>query len=120
MTIVEITKQPIELYKILKFENMVSSGGEAKMVIANGLVLVNGQVETKKRKQIVSGDTIEFSGDKICIQFNPDLVIEKASTTVIKSGSAKKSVAKKLTKPTLNLIASSATAKSKNKSKAKR
>ena len=41
---VEITKEPIELYKILKFENMVASGGEAKQVITEGRVLVNGTV----------------------------------------------------------------------------
>ena len=65
---VEISKEPIELYKILKFESMVSSGGEAKMVIAEGRVLVNGKVETQKRKKIVSGDTIEFGQEKIRLQ----------------------------------------------------
>ena len=47
---------------------MVSSGGEAKHVIAEGLVLVNGEVETRKRKKIVSGDIVEFGNEKICIQ----------------------------------------------------
>jgi ribosome-associated protein len=65
---VEISQQPVELYKILKFEGMVSSGGEAKSVIAEGLVLVNGEVETRKRKKIVSGDIIEFGQEKIRIQ----------------------------------------------------
>lgn len=65
---VEITKEPVELYKILKFEGMTSSGGEAKQVIDDGQVLVNGVVETRKRKKIVSGDIIEFAGDKICIK----------------------------------------------------
>ena len=65
---VEITKEPVELYKILKFEGMVASGGEAKLVIADGLVLVNGQVDTRKRRKIISGDTIEFDGDVILIQ----------------------------------------------------
>ena len=65
---VEITKEPVELYKILKFEGMVSSGGEAKNAIADGLVLVNGVVETRKRKKIVSGETIEFGKEKIRIQ----------------------------------------------------
>ena len=65
---VEISKEPIELYKILKFEGMVSSGGEAKSVISDGQVLVNGKVETRKRKQIISGDIIEFGEDKIRIQ----------------------------------------------------
>lgn len=65
---VEVSKEPIELYKILKFEGLVSSGGEAKSVIAGGQVLVNGKAETRKRKKIVSGDIIEFGQEKICIQ----------------------------------------------------
>ncbi len=69
MRIVEVTKEPIELYKVLKFEGMVSSGGEAKIVIAEGQVLVNGNVVTQKRKKIVSGDIIEFGNEKIRIQF---------------------------------------------------
>ncbi len=60
--LVELTRQPIELYKILKFEGLVGSGGEAKAVIAEGHVTVNGVVETQKRKQIVSGDRLEFGG----------------------------------------------------------
>lgn len=62
---VEITKEPIELYKILKFEGMTSSGGEAKLVIEQGQVSVNGSVETRKRKKIVSGDIIKFASEKI-------------------------------------------------------
>lgn len=68
MKTVVITKQPIELYKILKFEALVSSGGEAKFVISEGQVLLNGKVETQKRKKIVSGDVIEFSGEEYRIQ----------------------------------------------------
>ncbi len=64
---IEITKEPVELYKILKFEGIVASGGEAKAVIDDGQVLVNGEVETRKRKKIVSGDTIEFMNAKFKI-----------------------------------------------------
>ena len=70
MRTVEITREPVELYKILKFEGMVASGGEAKLVIADGYVLVNGKVETRKRKKIVSGDIIEFGQEIIRIQYN--------------------------------------------------
>jgi len=69
---VEITKETVELYKILKFEGMASSGGEAKAVIADGKVLVNGEVETRKRKKMVAGDTIEFGTEKILLLFSPD------------------------------------------------
>jgi ribosome-associated protein len=65
---VEVTKEPVELYKILKFEGMVSSGGEAKSVIAEGRVSVNGKKETRKRNKIFSGDIIEFGNEKIRIQ----------------------------------------------------
>ncbi len=61
---VKINKEPVELYKILKFEGIVSSGGEAKSVIGDGKVLVNGLVETRKRKKILSGDTVEYIGEK--------------------------------------------------------
>jgi len=67
MTKVELTTEPVELYKILKFEGLASSGAEAKMLIEQGLVKVNGQVETRKRKKIVSGDTIEFESDVLSI-----------------------------------------------------
>ncbi len=65
---VEVSKEPIELYKILKFESMVASGGEAKQVITEGRVFVNGEVETRKRKKIFSGDIVEFGDEKIRIK----------------------------------------------------
>lgn len=65
---VVISKEPIELYKLLKFENMVGSGGEAKHVISLGHVMVNGAVETRKRKKLFSGDVVEFGEEKIRIQ----------------------------------------------------
>ena len=64
--IVYITQAPVELYKVLKFENIASSGGEAKYLIADGLVWVNGRIETRKRKKIVPGDVIEIDG--ICLE----------------------------------------------------
>jgi|TARA_R110000822_G_scaffold226254_1_gene358843 ribosome-associated protein len=65
---VEITTEPVELYKILKFEGLVESGGQAKAVIDSGQVLVNGEVETRKRKKIISGDIIEFGDETLRIQ----------------------------------------------------
>ena len=65
-----LRKEPVELHKILKFEGMVSSGGVAKLAIESGDVLVNGEVETRKRKKIVSGDIIEFNGEKIRLVTN--------------------------------------------------
>lgn len=65
---VMITKEPVELYKILKFEGLVDSGGQAKTVIADGLVLVNGEVETRKRRKMLSGDIIKFAGEELKLQ----------------------------------------------------
>ncbi len=65
---IEILEEPIELYKILKFKNMVDSGGEAKYVISEGQVKVNGKVETRKRKKIFSGDVVEFGEHKIRVK----------------------------------------------------
>lgn len=77
--LVEISKEPIELYKILKFEGMATSGGEAKAAVASGQVLVNGKLETQKRKKITSGDTIEFNDDKICIKLSSSVSANSAS-----------------------------------------
>ncbi|MFT5808887.1 MAG: ribosome-associated protein [Moritella dasanensis] len=60
---VVVSEEPIELYKILKIENLVTSGSEAKNHIANGFVYVNGEVETRKRKKIMFGDIIGFDGE---------------------------------------------------------
>lgn len=62
---IEIRQEPIALYKILKVDNMVQSGGEAKHVIAEGRVMVNGNVETRKRKKIFSGDIVEYNNESI-------------------------------------------------------
>lgn len=58
MQIVIIKQEPVELYKILKFENLAASGGEAKYLIADGHVTLNNEVETRKRKKIYAGDVI--------------------------------------------------------------
>lgn len=65
---VTIAKEPVELCKILKFENLVESGGAAKFVINEGKVKVNGAVETRKRKKINAGDTIEFQNETFIIK----------------------------------------------------
>jgi len=60
-----INREPVELFKILKFESLVNSGGEAKQVIEAGYVVVNNEVETRKRRKIVSGDVIEFNQEQL-------------------------------------------------------
>lgn len=68
MKIVELTKEPVELYKLLKFEGLVASGGEAKFLISEGNVFVNGEIETRKRKKILSGDIIELGNIKLQVK----------------------------------------------------
>ena len=69
---VTVGKLPIELCKILKMEGLVRSGGEAKHVIADGRVILNGEVETRKRKQIVAGDRITFAGTSFLVGADGD------------------------------------------------
>ena len=66
-TTITLKQSPTELYKILKFEGLASSGAEAKLFIADGLVTVNGETELRKRKKIIAGDTIVFNGDTLKI-----------------------------------------------------
>ncbi len=63
-----INKEPVELFKILKFEGIASSGSEAKDMIEAGIVSVNGVIEKQKRKKMHSGDTIELNGQRFRLQ----------------------------------------------------
>ena len=65
--VLPINQEYIELYKVLKLENLVQSGGEAKFIISQGHVCVNNRTETRKRKKIHPGDLIEYNGCKIQI-----------------------------------------------------
>jgi ribosome-associated protein len=67
MRVITVNTVPVELYKILKFEGLVGSGAEAKAVVAEGQVKVNGDVETRKRKKILAGDLIEFDSQTLRI-----------------------------------------------------
>ena len=62
MNQVFINKEPVELYKILKFEGLRASGAEAKAAIADGEVKLNVEFETQKRKPFVAGDVIRVDG----------------------------------------------------------
>ncbi len=51
-------KKPIKLDQFLKFQNLVGSGGEAKTLIQEGLVLVNDAVETRRGRKLAVGDRV--------------------------------------------------------------
>ena len=65
MTEITIETEFIKLDALLKFANMVSSGGEAKIRIAEGEVLVNGEICTMRGKKIRPGDRVSFGGSEI-------------------------------------------------------
>ncbi len=65
MRIVELTQDAVPLYKVLKFEGLVNSGGDAKLLIDDGQVIVNGEVETQRRKKIRDGDVIQLGGETL-------------------------------------------------------
>ena len=77
LPLIEISSQPIELCKLLKVANMVSGGGEAKIVISEGYVLLNGEVETQKRKKVYDKDIVEFNGDIIAVNYCPTSAVEQ-------------------------------------------
>jgi len=57
----------IELFKLLKVLDLVNTGGQAKMIVADGYVFRNGEVETRKRAKIIVGDVLVV-GDDVTIE----------------------------------------------------
>ena len=68
MTEMKIETEFIKLDALLKFANLVSSGGEAKIRIAEGEVLVNGEICTMRGKKLRPGDTVELDGEIVQIK----------------------------------------------------
>ena len=58
----------IKLGQALKATGLVDSGVDAKEVITQGLVVVNGEIETRRGRKLYDGDEVEFDDDKISIQ----------------------------------------------------
>ena len=63
MTEIKINTEFIKLDQLMKYGAMVQTGGEAKMLIAGELVLVNGEICTMRGKKIRPGDEILFDGE---------------------------------------------------------
>lgn len=68
MEIIKLREDFIKLGQALKACGLVESGVDAKFVIQDGLVKVNGKVETQRGKKLISGDIVEFEGQKIKIE----------------------------------------------------
>lgn len=64
---IQITTEFIKLDALLKYAALVGTGGEAKYVINEGLVKVNGDVCTMRGKKLREGDSIEFNGETVKI-----------------------------------------------------
>ena len=62
-----LTEDYIELIKLLKLLNLVESGAEAKIVVIEGLVKCNNEVEFRKRKKLKQGDIVFFNNNQIRI-----------------------------------------------------
>ncbi len=61
-----VSEETIRLGQFLKLAGMVGTGGEAKRLIQNGQVLVNGEVETRRKRQLHAGDEVVL-GDQVYI-----------------------------------------------------
>ena len=60
---IKIETEFIKLEQLMKFASMVQTGGEAKRLIVQELVLVNGEICTMRGKKIRPGDEVEFDGE---------------------------------------------------------
>ncbi len=71
MQTIEIRDEFIKLGQALKLAGLVENGGEAKEVIAEGLVLVNGEADTRRGRKLYPGDVVSFQGEEVQIAGKP-------------------------------------------------
>lgn len=64
MDFIEIKTESIKLDQFLKWANLAATGGEAKLMVQEGNVLVNGEIETRRGRTLVPGDEVEVKGMK--------------------------------------------------------
>ena len=61
------TDETIKLDQFLKLAQVVQTGGEAKMLIQSGQVIVNGQVETRRGRKLRPGDVVVVEGEELVV-----------------------------------------------------
>lgn len=61
----EAGERGIRLGQLLKLMNLVDTGGAAREVLASGQVRVNGEVETRRGRQLRAGDTVEYGPERV-------------------------------------------------------
>ncbi len=66
--IFKIEGEYIELIQLLKAIGLANTGGHAKMIVDEGMVTRNGEIETRKRAKLISGDIIEITENKIILE----------------------------------------------------
>ncbi|MCW2805886.1 MAG: ribosome-associated protein [Propionibacteriaceae bacterium] len=65
MDIVEIATDTIRLGQLLKLANLVDAGSDAKALLSQGRVTVNGEVETRRGRQLVRGDVVRLGNTAV-------------------------------------------------------
>jgi ribosome-associated protein len=65
---IKVRNVPIELCQFIKFAGLAASGGEAKQLVAEGSVQLNGVIETQKRKKLAAGDRVTLNGQTIVVE----------------------------------------------------
>lgn len=73
MNTIKINTEYIKLDQFLKWADIVTTGTEAKLLISNGLVKVNGEVETRRGKKLRKNDIIEVNDSKFIIEWYPEV-----------------------------------------------
>ncbi|HPX62280.1 MAG TPA: RNA-binding S4 domain-containing protein [Deltaproteobacteria bacterium] len=68
MIVYEISTEYIKLDSLLKGANLVCSGGEAKLLIGDGQVCVNGQTELRRGRKLYPGDRVSMGGHQLEVQ----------------------------------------------------
>jgi ribosome-associated protein len=63
----KVNGEYIQMIQLLKATNLVSTGGEAQIVVDEGEVKHNGEVDYRKRLKVKKGDVVEFRGNKITV-----------------------------------------------------
>ncbi|MEO1147283.1 MAG: RNA-binding S4 domain-containing protein [Cyanobacteria bacterium J06638_22] len=66
----ELSQSVIKLDQFLKWQALAQTGGEAKMLILSGEVQVNGEVETRRGRKLVTGDRVSLSDQTVIVQLD--------------------------------------------------
>ena len=65
-------KETVRLQQFMKLMGLVTTGGEAKILIQEGQVKVNGQVETRRKRQLAAGDRVTVGGQTFVVELGAD------------------------------------------------